>query len=320
MFWNDPEKRQQALDILAKKDNEIANVSALKGLYGLQGTGINPIYSYPIIGFDGLGNAHTVQLGGLFQSIAQGAKNVTQTVANAAQKVTAATGNALKTAVQAVADNVQKINPVMVTARTAYRGLVALNFRGQATKMANALTTREGEEKLRNFWTSNLIGGNMADLISAINAGKGKKAILGGTGLGEPVTIAASVAAATPVLIAIEKVLDTIQSAQETIKPVTDTISKVQTIVNDGKAAYSSISNLLPNNNPGSSVALVSPPNGGEFVNPDPGIRTNDPVNSGKSNTGLFVGLGVLAAAIIAFVATRGGSKKSLSGVPSITI
>jgi hypothetical protein len=320
MYWNDPEKRQQALDILAKKDNEIANVTALKGLHGLQGTGINPIYSYPIIGFDGLGNAHTVQLGGLFQSMAQGAKNVTQTISNASKKVTDATRNAVKTTVQAVANNVQKINPVMVTARTAYRGLVALNFRGQATKMANALTTRDGEEKLRNFWTSNLIGGNMADLISAINAGKGKKAILGGTGLGEPVTIATSVAAATPVLIAIEKVLDSIKTAQDTIKPVTDSISKVQTIVNDGKAAYSSITNLIPNkSNPGSSV-LVSPPNSDGFVNPDPGIRTNDPVNSGKSNTGLFVGLGVLAAAIIAFVATSGGSKKSLSGVPSITI
>ena len=61
----------------------------------------------------------------------------------------------------------------MIIGRTAYRGLIAINFRNWAgdfqTQIANG-----GEDQIRKTWESDLVGGDYGDLKAAINAGHGK--------------------------------------------------------------------------------------------------------------------------------------------------
>ncbi|MCF8254879.1 MAG: hypothetical protein K9J84_09910, partial [Bacteroidia bacterium] len=229
--WGHPDNRDKALSILAQQEDSVINKVSVNGLMGigamqsLNGLAYDPTKVYPVFGFagyglDGLGSIQVTELTGLFSSIKKTAENVGNAVKNVAtkavetvkanpvaqtvQKATQTASNAIKSAASFVKQNVQKVNPIMVTARTAYRGLVSLNFRGQATKLAKGMSTPEGLKKLQNFWTSELIGGNWGDLVAAINAGKSKKELLGGIdGLGVVVaaTVAASVARATPILI-----------------------------------------------------------------------------------------------------------------------
>lgn len=70
--------------------------------------------------------------------------------------------------------------------RNAYLGLVALNFRGFATKLANVIYQADGktfdsvnQKKIYDKWNS--LGGDWHALHKAIDSGKKKKAILAGT-------------------------------------------------------------------------------------------------------------------------------------------
>lgn len=104
--------------------------------------------------------------------------------------------------------------------RTAFRGLVALNVRGLATRLNKALT--KDRKKVEDLWKR--LGGKMDKLEQSINTGKNKKPLLGVkkgvTGieydyineyefnyLGEPVTAAALIASASAILIPISKML-----------------------------------------------------------------------------------------------------------------
>lgn len=114
-------------------------------------------------------------------------------------------------------------------ARTAFRGLVALNFHNYANKL--------NSNKTAAFETWKKLGGNTGDLQASINAGIQRKAILGigcleckmqiqrpginGPGIGDPATIAAALAAATPIIIAMAAILkeglDVIKKARESL-------------------------------------------------------------------------------------------------------
>jgi hypothetical protein len=61
--------------------------------------------------------------------------------------------------------------------RNAYLGLVALNVFGMASKMARACETEEGRNKILDKWYS--LGGKKDALLSAINSGRKKKAVMG---------------------------------------------------------------------------------------------------------------------------------------------
>jgi hypothetical protein len=89
-------------------------------------------------------------------------------------------------------------------ARAAFLALVLLNLRGFATKLSKA-----NQNELKNKW--NNLGGDFGKLQDAINKGKSKKAILAGIdgedNLGSVAAASASLAAATPIIIALNNFL-----------------------------------------------------------------------------------------------------------------
>jgi hypothetical protein len=91
----------------------------------------------------------------------------------------------------------------MAPGRAAFLGLVSVNFRNLAAKLSQVNETKKDE--LRAFWTR--LGGDFSKLESAINKGKDKRRILGIEDLesigAEPVTTAAAITAAAPVLLAV---------------------------------------------------------------------------------------------------------------------
>lgn len=89
-------------------------------------------------------------------------------------------------------------------ARAAFLGLVLLNLRGYATKLSKA-----NQNELKNKW--NNLGGDFGKLQDAINKGKNKKALLSGidteNNLGSVAAAGTAVAAATPIIIALNNFL-----------------------------------------------------------------------------------------------------------------
>jgi hypothetical protein len=112
----------------------------------------------------------------------------------------------------------------LVVPRQSFRALVALNFRGLATRI-NKLNNKQ-PDKVKEFWLK--FGGSYGDLMSAVNKGKGKKPLLikksdprlqadkveisgpymyNPEYLGEPLTIGAAITAALPLIQIIVKKL-----------------------------------------------------------------------------------------------------------------
>lgn len=99
----------------------------------------------------------------------------------------------------------------MAPLRIDFLGLVRINYRGFATRLATALATGN-EPAIRKLWQDRF-GGSMKSLGKAIDAGKNKKALFGSPkskihGIGvAPVALAAIIASAAPILIAISKLI-----------------------------------------------------------------------------------------------------------------
>jgi hypothetical protein len=86
--------------------------------------------------------------------------------------------------------------------RTAFLGMIALNVRGVATKLSNAI--KKNPSRTKTMW--NKLGGNYNKLVKAVENGAKKKRILGtdDDGIG---SVAALAASAAPVLVVIMKFL-----------------------------------------------------------------------------------------------------------------
>lgn len=144
---------------------------------------------------------------------------------------------------------VQKTATVgLAPARAAFSALVALNVKGLGTNL-KTLYDKKGREGL-TWWSD--MGGNRDSLIDTIKSGAGKKRLLGvkeeeaafnevyggysgdGVYIGEPVTIATSIATATPILI---KVADVLKKAGVGV----DEIQKLTKTVEEGKATFKQI-------------------------------------------------------------------------------
>ena len=103
--------------------------------------------------------------------------------------------------------------------RTAFLALVALNFRGLAKRLANAIKREPAKAKAK--WEK--LGGNFSKLEKAVNTGKDKKPLLGQSDknknlegiFGEPITTGAVVLAALPVITSIVGFLKTIAGDKE---------------------------------------------------------------------------------------------------------
>jgi hypothetical protein len=102
---------------------------------------------------------------------------------------------------QKVWSGIKKFFPLFIVARNACLAVCAINGVGLATKLSG----REGNA-LKRTWEG--VGGNYSALLSAITSGKNKPPILGAAidncncgGIGEPATLAATIAAAAPIIV-----------------------------------------------------------------------------------------------------------------------
>jgi len=94
----------------------------------------------------------------------------------------------------------------LAPARSAYLSLVAINAFGYATKHKTAIYNTDGtftpyKDKLKELWQDKF-GGDFTQLINAINSGATHKAVLG-----EVITLAAWIAAATAIIAAVTPIL-----------------------------------------------------------------------------------------------------------------
>lgn len=163
------------------------------------------------------------------------------------QKAAAKTSNVVKKAAASIPAAAKKISETgktvsLAVPRTAFMALIKLNVRGLATSLKE-VQSKKGDAGL-NFWQT--FGGDLKALKNAIDDGSKKKRILGpqeeeaafneiysgysgdGVYIGEPVTIAASLASAAPILLKVKDVLQKAGIKPEQIKNIADTAKKAQ--------------------------------------------------------------------------------------------
>ncbi len=329
--WHDSTKRNAVLDKLTVNEVRFLNRDGLareqlikRGLAGLTG-GAN----YPMFGLDGKGNVAMANAkGGLFASyrslIASIEANITANARNAenyikqeiaqaqvnglgflkklgsaVKKAATTVGGAVKQAANFVVENVQKINPAMILGRTAYRGLVALNFRGWATKI-DKMRQAGTDGKFREKWEGPLIGGNWGDLVAAVNSGKTKSAILGNLGnLGEPTSIAASVAAATPVIAAVSSFIDDVANVVGKANDIKDNVIEIKEAV-------------MPGGKNGTVTIVPDGGNaGGAFYDPNNPGASNPNQGGKKSNMLLIAAIALLVAGGGYYMYSKNNQNKS---------
>ncbi|MES2379862.1 MAG: hypothetical protein V4538_02400 [Bacteroidota bacterium] len=87
-----------------------------------------------------------------------------------------AIGEGLKNAAVWTVGMLQKYNPIMIAARSAFRGLVAINFRGWASDM-QGMRDRGEDNKIKDVWTGTFVGGDWGDLLASINTGSGRNKV-----------------------------------------------------------------------------------------------------------------------------------------------
>lgn len=135
---------------------------------------------------------------------------------------------------------VKRFNPAFMVMRGAFQALTELNVFGLAVRM-NA-----DQSKSKRIWV-NGFGGKWSNLKSSINSGKNKSRILGAKcgcgvgcsncGIGDPVTggtVAAIIAAATPIVIAIVSAI----GDDDTTDAVTNYLNSATAIVSEHCQEY----------------------------------------------------------------------------------
>jgi hypothetical protein len=187
-------------------------------------------------------NEEDIFIGGLYSNLKTGFKKVTTGVSNAVKKA----ADAVAPVAQKVVQGTKTVS--LAIPRGAFTGLILLNVRGWATKF-KTLIDRKGEFEALKWWFE--LGGNRTELRDAIFKGASKKALLAGfeeenasrdaifdgySGDGvyigvEPVTTAAALATATPIIIKAVEVLKSagidVEQAKEIIKTGTENFEKL---------------------------------------------------------------------------------------------
>lgn len=149
--------------------------------------------------------------------------------------------------VDKVADQVREGTKTVTLAipRNAFLLLLKFNVHGWATGLKNQSWGQLG------WWTTDW-GGNRTDLVNAIKDGAKNKRILGFdyndviypnmvNGIGEPVTIAAALASATPILIKITSILDEAQKVADKAEKLQTKAKSITDTVKDAKAGFEAI-------------------------------------------------------------------------------
>ena len=155
-------------------------------------------------------------------------------------------GDKAKAAANLAVDLALKAKQALVTVsmqvpRNAFLLLMRANVRGWATGL---------KDKTFNdlkWWTD--IGGDRGALMSAIKAGSKNARILGFDyndtiypsmigGIGEPLTITAALASATPIIIKIESILDKAQKTADAANKLKTTTTKVSNTIEQAKKGF----------------------------------------------------------------------------------
>ena len=125
----------------------------------------------------------------------------------------------------------------MAVPRNAFLVLLRFNVHGWATGL-----NKMSFDKLK--WWKDWFGGNRTELMKAIKDGARKKRILGIdnsdvlTGIGEPVTVAAALASATPIIIKITQVLKDAEKISNQVEGITTAVDNTTNAINQGGEAF----------------------------------------------------------------------------------
>jgi hypothetical protein len=123
--------------------------------------------------------------------------------------------------------------------RNAFLVLIRFNVHGWATGL-----NKMSFEKLK-FWQQ--IGGNRTDLMNAIKAGASKKRILGVenndmlVGIGEPVTVAAALTTAAPIILKVQTLLSEAEKISKTAEGITSSINKTKDAVKKADSGFKAL-------------------------------------------------------------------------------
>jgi hypothetical protein len=142
-----------------------------------------------------------------------------------------------------VAQGVKTIG--LAVPRNAFLVLLRFNVHGWATGLKN-------KDWNQLSWWVNDFGGNRTDLVSAINDGAKKASILGFDyndtiyptmigGIGEPVTIATSLASAAPIIVKVSSLLDSAQKVAQKVEDIKTKITPIVETANKASAGFEAI-------------------------------------------------------------------------------
>ena len=140
--WDDPTKRDQALDVLARQDDKLMNVKAINGICGLDGLGdglADLVFGGNTLAVGVNGQLVDGGMGGLFSKVKEAVKNVGAKVVAVAKKVNAKVVDVAKKVGKAIL----KFNPLSVSIRLGMLLACELNFAGMSKKMMWGYATLE---------------------------------------------------------------------------------------------------------------------------------------------------------------------------------
>ena len=215
---------------------------------------------------------------------------------------------------------IMRFNPLTIAVRTAFRGLVAINFLGLASMMhigamstwaeaKKAGVTQSVWRKCQTAWekTKKLYrkgGGSVSKLSKTAKSGKNRKALFNKKaekalhGLGEPLTLAAGVTAALPLLTPIAKYF----GGLDKLKKTTDKV-KGSEIFKAGKKAYKNLTKQQK-----ASAGGANTPEEVDFVE-DNSFDSDSGVKPKKGGAMWWVAIPV-GVTLLSMVFRNSGSKK----------
>lgn len=163
--------------------------------------------------------------------------NVFKKAFNKTKGAVKSAGQAVKSAATTVKQGALTVG--MAIPRNAFLVLLRFNVHGWATGLSKMSFDR------LKFWAN--FGGNRTELMKAIQDGAKKKRILGIdnsdvlTGIGEPVTVGAALASATPIIIKITQVLKDAEKISKQVEGITSTVDATTDAINKGSEAFKNL-------------------------------------------------------------------------------
>lgn len=179
---------------------------------------------------------------------------------------------------------------VLAPARGAFLALVALNVHNLASIIYNSVQQGsrnyiQNTAKYKDLWLK--FGGNWEQFVKVVNEGRQKKPLFGveGTPINEPITVASAIAAATPIIIAIVKLIKEIKNDKDS-----DNLENSFT---------DSLNNLPESVYNGNNQDEPNPNNPDNRDQPNESNNSNKPDKKESNNGMILLGTAALAALLL---------------------